>query len=99
MMFTTLNQYFGRGGKSTFLRQVALIVLLAQTGSYVPASKAHIGIVDRIFTRIGAQDSLFQGRSTFMQEMAEVSEVLQHATERSLVSALLCKERDRETEC
>ena len=72
-------------GKSTFLRQVALIVLMAQIGSYVPAAKATIGIVDRIFTRIGAQDEIHAGQSTFMVEMIETANILNHATNRSLL--------------
>ncbi len=72
-------------GKSTFLRQTALIVLLAQVGSFVPARAARIGIVDRIFTRIGAQDDLASGQSTFMVEMLETAAILHHATRRSLV--------------
>lgn len=72
-------------GKSTFLRQVALIVLMAQIGSYIPASAATIGLVDRIFTRIGAQDEIHMGRSTFMVEMIETSNILHHATARSLL--------------
>jgi DNA mismatch repair protein MutS len=72
-------------GKSTFLRQVALIVLLAQIGSFVPASEANIGLVDRIFTRIGAHDELHAGRSTFMVEMVETAEILNHASQRSLL--------------
>ena len=72
-------------GKSTYLRQVALIVLLAQIGSYVPAEAATIGLVDRIFTRIGAQDDLATGQSTFMVEMVETANILHHATPRSLV--------------
>jgi DNA mismatch repair protein MutS len=72
-------------GKSTYLRQVALITLLAQIGSFVPASSAHIGLVDRIFTRIGAHDELHAGRSTFMVEMIETAEILNHATGRSLL--------------
>ncbi len=72
-------------GKSTFLRQVALIVLMAQIGSYVPASKARIGLVDRIFTRIGAQDEIHSGQSTFMVEMIETANILNHATPRSLI--------------
>lgn len=72
-------------GKSTYLRQVALIVLLAQIGSFVPAERARIGLVDRIFTRIGAQDDLAGGQSTFMVEMLETATILNHATSRSLV--------------
>jgi DNA mismatch repair protein MutS len=72
-------------GKSTYLRQVALIVLMAQMGSYVPASAAKIGIVDRIFTRIGAQDEIHAGQSTFMVEMIETANILHHASSRSLL--------------
>ena len=72
-------------GKSTYLRQVALIVLLAQIGGFVPADSATIGLVDRIFTRVGAQDELAMGRSTFMVEMEETANILNHATPRSLV--------------
>ncbi len=72
-------------GKSTYLRQVALIVLMAQIGSFVPADSAEIGLVDRIFTRIGAHDELHAGRSTFMVEMVEAAEILNHATHRSLL--------------
>ncbi|GAB4225791.1 MAG: DNA mismatch repair protein MutS [Chlamydiales bacterium] len=72
-------------GKSTYIRQVALIVILAQIGSYVPASEARIGIVDKIFTRIGASDDLARGRSTFMVEMSETANILHNATDRSLV--------------
>jgi len=72
-------------GKSTYLRQVALIVLMAQVGSFVPADAATIGIVDRIFTRVGAQDDLSTGRSTFMVEMEETANILNHATPRSLL--------------
>jgi DNA mismatch repair protein MutS len=72
-------------GKSTYLRQVALITLMAQIGSYVPAEAASIGLVDRIFTRIGAQDDLATGQSTFMVEMVETANILHHATPRSLV--------------
>jgi len=72
-------------GKSTYLRQVALLVLMAQIGSYVPAAKAKIGLVDRIFTRIGAQDEIHSGQSTFMVEMVEVANILNHATNRSLL--------------
>jgi len=72
-------------GKSTVLRQTALIVLLAQMGSYVPAENAKIGVVDRIFTRVGAMDDLRRGQSTFMVEMSETANILNNATERSLV--------------
>lgn len=72
-------------GKSTYMRQVALIVLMAQIGSFVPASEASIGIVDRIFTRIGASDDLAQGHSTFMVEMSEMANILNNATANSLV--------------
>ena len=73
------------GGKSTYMRQVALIVLLAHVGSFVPARKATIGPIDRIFTRIGASDDLASGRSTFMVEMTETANILNNATEQSLV--------------
>ncbi len=73
------------GGKSTYLRQTALITILAQAGSFVPAEKARIGIVDRVFTRVGAHDDLRRGRSTFMMEMIEVAHILRRATPRSLV--------------
>ena len=72
-------------GKSTFLRQNALIALLAQTGSFVPASSARIGIVDRIFCRVGASDNLARGESTFLVEMTETANILRSATEKSLV--------------
>lgn len=72
-------------GKSTYMRQVALITLMAQIGSFVPASKAHIGIVDKIFTRVGASDDLSMGESTFMVEMMEVATILKNATNKSLV--------------
>ena len=72
-------------GKSTFLRQVALIVLMAQMGSFVPADSARIGMVDRIFTRIGAQDEIHAGQSTFMVEMIEAANILHNATSRSLL--------------
>jgi DNA mismatch repair protein MutS len=73
------------GGKSTYLRQVALTVLMAQIGSFVPASRACIGLVDRIFTRVGAQDDIAAGQSTFMVEMVETANILNHATRRSLL--------------
>jgi len=72
-------------GKSTYMRQTALIVLMAQIGSFVPASSAKIGIVDRIFTRIGASDDLASGQSTFMLEMSEVASIIKNTTERSLL--------------
>jgi DNA mismatch repair protein MutS len=72
-------------GKSTFIRQTALIVLLAHTGSFVPAERATIGLVDRIFTRIGSSDELHAGQSTFMVEMTETANILHHSTDRSLV--------------
>jgi DNA mismatch repair protein MutS len=73
------------GGKSTFLRQSALIVLLAQAGAYVPARRARVGIVDKLFSRVGASDNLARGRSTFMVEMVETAAILAQATSRSLV--------------
>ena len=72
-------------GKSTYLRQVALIVLMAQVGSFVPAAEVKMGLVDRIFTRIGAQDEIWAGQSTFMVEMIEMANILHHATNRSLL--------------
>jgi len=72
-------------GKSTYMRQVAIVVILAQMGSFVPAAEARIGLVDRIFTRIGAADSLARGESTFMVEMKEVAHILRHVSSRSLV--------------
>jgi len=72
-------------GKSTYLRQAALIVLMAQMGSFVPATSARVGLVDRIFTRIGAQDEIHAGQSTFMVEMIEAANILHHATQRSLL--------------
>ncbi|MCZ2328015.1 DNA mismatch repair protein MutS [Bartonella sp. F02] len=73
------------GGKSTFLRQNALITIMAQMGSFVPATSAHIGVVDRLFSRVGASDDLARGRSTFMMEMVETATILNHASSRSLV--------------
>jgi DNA mismatch repair protein MutS len=72
-------------GKSTYMRQVALIVIMAQMGSFVPAAEAEIGVVDRIFTRVGASDNLIEGQSTFMVEMTETANLLHNATEKSLV--------------
>lgn len=72
-------------GKSTYIRQVALLVIMAQIGSFIPAKAAHIGIVDKVFTRIGASDDLARGQSTFMVEMTETASILNHATDRSLV--------------
>ena len=72
-------------GKSTYMRQNALIALMAQIGSFVPASECHVGIVDAVFTRVGASDDLAAGQSTFMVEMTEVAEILKSATRRSLV--------------
>jgi DNA mismatch repair protein MutS len=72
-------------GKSTYLRQTALIVLLAQMGCFVPAARAQIGVVDRIFTRLGASDEIHRGQSTFMVEMVETANILHHATHRSFL--------------
>lgn len=72
-------------GKSTYMRQIALIVIMAQMGSYVPASSAHIGVADRVFTRVGASDDLSGGQSTFMIEMSEVADILKKASKSSLV--------------
>ncbi len=72
-------------GKSTYMRQIALIVIMAQIGSFVPAKSCNIGIVDRIFTRIGASDNLSKGESTFMVEMKEVANILKNATDKSLI--------------
>jgi DNA mismatch repair protein MutS len=73
------------GGKSTFLRQTALIVVMAHMGSFVPAREAKVGLVDRVFTRVGASDQILRGQSTFMVEMQEAAHILRHATARSLV--------------
>jgi DNA mismatch repair protein MutS len=81
MMITGPNM----AGKSTYIRQVSLLVILAQIGSFVPARTAHIGVVDRIFARIGAHDDLSRGQSTFMVEMSETANILHNATSRSLV--------------
>ena len=72
-------------GKSTYMRQVAIITIMAQIGSYVPAREARIGIVDKVFTRVGASDDLASGQSTFMLEMTEVAAILKNATSRSLI--------------
>ena len=72
-------------GKSTYIRQAALLVLMAQTGSFIPAKEATIGLVDRIFTRVGASDELVRGQSTFMVEMTETANIINNATEKSLV--------------
>ena len=72
-------------GKSTYIRQVALICIMAQIGSFVPAASAHIGILDKVFSRIGASDDLARGQSTFMVEMTETANILRHATKNSLV--------------
>ncbi|XP_070820528.1 DNA mismatch repair protein Msh3 isoform X2 [Chaetodon trifascialis] len=73
------------GGKSSYIRQVALICVMAQMGSYVPASEARLGMLDGIYTRMGASDNIYKGRSTFMEELTEASEIISRATERSLV--------------
>ncbi len=73
------------GGKSTYLRQVALLCLLAQTGSFVPAREAKIGLIDRLYARVGASDNIARGQSTFMVEMQETSQILSGATSKSLV--------------
>lgn len=76
-------------GKSTYLRQTALVTILAQTGSFVPADHATIGIVDRLFSRVGAKDDLFHDRSTFMVEMLETADILKRATPKSLVIVMV----------
>src|SRR5882672_9594504 len=76
-------------GKSTLLRQTALITILAQSGSFVPADHAEVGIVDRLFSRVGAKDDVFRDRSTFMVEMLETADILKKATPNSLVSQTL----------
>jgi DNA mismatch repair protein MutS len=73
------------GGKSTFMRQAAIIILMVQIGSFVPAEQAEIGLVDQLFTRVGASDDLIAGQSTFMMEMLELAHILHHATERSFI--------------
>jgi DNA mismatch repair ATPase MutS len=80
-------------GKSTLLRQTALITILAQIGSFVPADTATIGVVDKLFCRVGAKDDLFRDRSTFMVEMLETSEILNRATPKSLVNLHLIEFR------
>ena len=78
-------------GKSTFLRQVAIIAVLAQAGAYVPADSAHVGVLDRLYSRVGARDELDRDRSTFMIEMDEATTILDSATDRSLVRATSCR--------
>ena len=73
------------GGKSTFLRQNALIAVLAQMGAFVPATRVHLGVVDRLFSRVGAADDLARGQSTFMVEMVETAAILNQASRHSLV--------------
>jgi DNA mismatch repair ATPase MutS len=75
-------------GKSTALRQAAITAILAQTGAFVPADSATIGLVDKVFSRVGAKDDLFRDRSTFMVEMLETAEILRRATPRSLVGGV-----------
>lgn len=79
-------------GKSTFLRQTALITILAQAGSFVPADQVEMGVVDRVFSRVGARDELDRDRSTFMVEMDEATSILKTATEHSLVSTSPARE-------
>ena len=73
------------GGKSSYVRQVALIAIMAQIGSYVPATSAKLGLLDAVFTRMGAFDNMMAGESTFMVELSETSDILKHATPRSLI--------------
>ena len=73
------------GGKSSYIRQVALICVMAQLGSFVPASRAQLGAVDAVYVRMGAEDDVYSGRSTFMVELQEASDVIQSSSERSLV--------------
>lgn len=80
-------------GKSTFLRQNALISILAQTGSFVPAEYAEIGLVDKVFSRVGSADNLYQDQSTFMVEMLETAQILKQATPKSFVSPQCSKAR------
>ena len=84
-VLTSSNSSPNMGGKSTFLRQNAIISILAQVGSYVPADHAEIGIVDRVFSRVGSADNLYQSQSTFMLEMLETATILRQATRRSFV--------------
>ena len=84
-MFVPNDTLLNMAGKSTYMRQVALITLMAQIGSFVPAKSAKIGIVDKIFTRVGASDDISSGQSTFMLEMTEVSHILKNATSKSLI--------------
>lgn len=72
-------------GKSTYIRQTALLTIMAQMGSFIPASSAHIGVADRIFTRVGASDDIARGQSTFMVEMVETANILNNATSKSIV--------------
>ena len=86
-------------GKSTLLRQTALIIILAQTGSFVPADYASVGVVDRLFSRVGAKDDVFRDRSTFMVEMLETADILKKATPNSLVSQLLFPNGKQDLSC
>ena len=80
-------------GKSTYMKQVALIIIMAHMGCYVPAEYARIGIVDKIFTRIGASDDLVTGQSTFMLEMSEVANIVNSSTEKSFISTKVISKR------